>query len=311
MWITCLDTVSANSEKCIGSQWAVRVGQRLQSRFEKSGAARKLGLVQQLVSGWRCHCVLRDYREWLPIRTAGYKLYILETMTSSWHSRNYSTPFGWAATFSGLLMSLRQAQDMSLGRWLLVACFSSVKNHNVSGPHLFPSFTTHDKKSLGHTQGGPTRAKKSLCNRSQFRTLFLQHRFIKIRPSHQQPVSTEFLTICRIPEFPKSEQNRKSCGNVRILLKRGSVRRKNHGNLNMSFGMKILLVQRFIKPRRFETVRFFLIWPDSAAKLVVNRVWPKMRGHIEGTGMARLLGESCADKKWGVISEKKITEIEK
>ena len=36
-----------------------------------------------------------------------------------------------------------------LGRWLLVACFPSVKNHNVSGPHLFPSFTTwstHAKK---------------------------------------------------------------------------------------------------------------------------------------------------------------------
>ena len=132
----------------------------MQSRFGKSGAARKFGLVQiiveassirggfrntepcQLVSGWRCRCVLRDYREWLPIRTAGYKLYILETMTCSFHSRKYSTPFGWAATFSGMLMSLRPARDMSLGRWLLVACFSSVKNHNVSGPHLFPSFTT-------------------------------------------------------------------------------------------------------------------------------------------------------------------------
>jgi len=49
MWITCLDLVSANSEKCIRSQWAVRVGQRLQSRFGKSGAARKLGLVQIIV----------------------------------------------------------------------------------------------------------------------------------------------------------------------------------------------------------------------------------------------------------------------
>jgi len=38
----------------------------------------------------------------------------------------------------------------------------------------------------------------------------------KIRPSHQRTVSIEFLTICRIAEFPKSEQNRKSCGNVRI-----------------------------------------------------------------------------------------------
>jgi len=33
-------------------------------------------------------------------------------------------------------------------RWLLVACFSSVKTHNVSGSHLFPSFTTCQKISL-------------------------------------------------------------------------------------------------------------------------------------------------------------------
>jgi len=66
-------------------------------------------------------------------------------MTGSLHSRNYSAPFGWTATFSWPLMSLRPARDMSLERWLLVACFSSVKNHNVSGPHLFPSFTTHQK----------------------------------------------------------------------------------------------------------------------------------------------------------------------
>jgi len=83
------------------------------------------------------------------------------------------------------------------------------------------------------------RAKKTFCNRSQFRTLFLPHRFIKIRPSHQRPVSIEFLTICWIPEFSKSEQNRKSCGNVRIWRKRAAVRRKNHRNLNKSFGMNL------------------------------------------------------------------------
>jgi len=103
-------------------------------------------------------------------------------------------------------MSLRPARDMSLGRWLSVACFSSVKNHNVSGPHLFPSFITRQKNPFATPRTVLQRAKKSLCNRSQFRTLFLPHRFIKIRPSHQRPVSIEFLTICRIPEFPKSEQ---------------------------------------------------------------------------------------------------------
>jgi len=46
MWITCLERVSANSEKGRGSEWAVRVGQRLQSRFGQSGAVRELNLVQ-------------------------------------------------------------------------------------------------------------------------------------------------------------------------------------------------------------------------------------------------------------------------
>ena len=49
MWITCLDPVSANSEKGRGSEWAVRVGQRLPSRFGQSGAARELNLVQIVV----------------------------------------------------------------------------------------------------------------------------------------------------------------------------------------------------------------------------------------------------------------------
>jgi len=111
-------------------------------------------------------------------------------------------PFRRTPTFSWPLASLRPARNMSLGRWLLVACFSCVKNHNVSGPHLFSSVTTHAKKSLYLPRTVLHRAKESLCNRSQFRTLFLPHRFIKIRPSNQRPVSIEFLTICRIPKSP-------------------------------------------------------------------------------------------------------------
>ena len=49
MWIICLDPVSANSEKGRGSEWAVRVGQRLLSRFVQSGAARETNLVQIVV----------------------------------------------------------------------------------------------------------------------------------------------------------------------------------------------------------------------------------------------------------------------
>jgi len=97
-------SVSANSEKCRGSQWAVMVGQRLSSRFGQSGTAQELGLVlvqivveasairggfpntsqTEPVFGWRCQSVLGDYGKGLPFRTTGYKLYILETMACSW-----------------------------------------------------------------------------------------------------------------------------------------------------------------------------------------------------------------------------------
>jgi len=101
MWIICLDRVSANSEKGRGSYWAVRVGQRLHSRFGKSGAARKSGLVQIVVEvseirgglpstwpfepvfGWRGRSVLRDYRHGLLFGTACYKLNMVEAMVCS------------------------------------------------------------------------------------------------------------------------------------------------------------------------------------------------------------------------------------
>jgi len=49
MWIICLDPVSANSEKGRLSEWAVRVGQRLPSRFVQSGTAQETNLVQIVV----------------------------------------------------------------------------------------------------------------------------------------------------------------------------------------------------------------------------------------------------------------------
>ena len=61
---------------------------------------------------------------------------------------SFISAFEGPDTLSGPPMSLRPARNMSLGRWLFVACFSSVKNHNVPGPHHFPSVTTHAQKSL-------------------------------------------------------------------------------------------------------------------------------------------------------------------
>jgi len=66
--------------------------------------------------------------------------YVLDTPIS------FISTVEWPAPLSGQLMSFQPVLSTSLGRWLLIACFSSVKNHNVLGPHLFPSFTTHAKK---------------------------------------------------------------------------------------------------------------------------------------------------------------------
>ena len=127
-------------------------------------------------------------------------------MMCSWQSWIYSTPFRRTPTFSWPLVSLRPALDMRLGRVAFSSMFLKRKKSQRFGASSFSKF--HNTFATPRTV--IKRAKKSLCNRSQFRTLFLPHRFIKIRPSHQRPVSIEFLTIYRIPEFPKSEQNRKS-----------------------------------------------------------------------------------------------------
>jgi hypothetical protein len=91
---------------------------------------------------------------WMKIYANFRISYVLDTPIS------FISAVDWADTLSGPLMSLRPARNMSLGRWLLVAYFSSVKNHNVSGPHLFPSVTTHAKKSLCLPKDSPTPSKK-------------------------------------------------------------------------------------------------------------------------------------------------------
>jgi len=93
MWIACLDPVSANSEKGRGSEWVVRVGQKLLSRFGQSGVARELNLVQIIaeapeiwggltstqpsepVFGWRCRNGLRRLWRGVAPPTAWTKTY--------------------------------------------------------------------------------------------------------------------------------------------------------------------------------------------------------------------------------------------
>jgi hypothetical protein len=172
---------------------------------------------------WLCRNIFRGLWTKIHIRMASYKLHILEYMSWTWHSRIYSGIVGCVFPFLNPLVSLWPTQNMSLGRWLLVACFWSVKNHNVSGPHLIPSFTTCQKNFFATPKTVLQGAKKSLYNRSQFRTLFLPHRFIKIRPSHQRPVSIEFSQFVGFQDSPNLSKIGKR--NVRIWRKRASVRR--------------------------------------------------------------------------------------
>jgi len=178
------------------------------------------------VFGWRGRSVLRDYRHGLFFGTACCKLNIIEVMVCSWHSWIYSTPLWRTPTFSWPLVSLRPARNVSLGKWLLVACFASVRNHNVSGPHLFQSVTTHAQKSPCLPRTVLHRAKKSLCNRSQFRTLFLPHRFIKIRPSHRDPSAlnfSQFVGFQDSPSLSKIEKVAETCefdGKEPLLVER-------------------------------------------------------------------------------------------
>jgi len=118
--------------------------------------------------------------------------------------------------------------------------FLQCKKSQRFGDSFFPKFHHTRRKIPLPTLGRSYSEQKSLCNRSQFRTLSLPTDLSRFVLFHQRPVSIEFLTICRIPEFPKSEQIQKSCGNVRIWWKRADVLRKDHNNLNKSFGMNIM-----------------------------------------------------------------------
>ena len=101
----------------------------------------------------------------------------------------------------------RHRPKTSAWRWLLVSCFSSVKNHNVLGPHLFPSFTTHATTLA--TPGQGTASKKITLQWVAIPNVVLT---TQIYQDSSFPSTTRhhwISEIYRIPEFFKSEQNRK------------------------------------------------------------------------------------------------------
>jgi len=174
-------------------KWAVIVGQSLPTRFEVNGAAPELVLVQIVVNCVGTRGVPHTLTRWSLYMSGSAEAFFggyEQKYTSEWRATNY------------IFLSICREHDtheFTAGSWDVYFLF---------WPHLFPSFTTCQKNPFATPQTVLQRAKKSLWNRSQFRTLFLPHRFIKIRPSHQRPVSIEFwhwishnLSDARIPQI--------------------------------------------------------------------------------------------------------------
>jgi len=135
-------------------QWAVRVSQRLRSRSLQSGAFQRFGLVQIVLDASKIRGVSQTLgRQSLYMTGAvaacfdGYGDGLFSQRHRQHHIQNLELNLCYTLKKSLLCVRLLRhsmraadvastARSMSLGRWLLVACFSSVKSHNVSGPHL-------------------------------------------------------------------------------------------------------------------------------------------------------------------------------
>jgi len=145
-------------------QWAVRVCPRLQSRSLQSGAFRTFGLIQFVLEAPKNRGVFQTLG-----RQSLYMTGAIAACFDGYGDGHYSQThrqhltqnleLNLCYTLKKSMLCIRlsrhsmraanvasKAWRMSLGRWLLVACFSIVQNHNVSGSHLFPSVTTHAKK---------------------------------------------------------------------------------------------------------------------------------------------------------------------
>jgi len=131
-------------------QWVVRVCQKLQSRSLQSGAFRTFGLVQIVLEASKNKGISQTLgRQSLYMTGAvaacfdGYGDVHSSQMHRQHHTQNLELNLCYTLKKSLLCVRLSRhfmraadvastARRMSLGRWLLVACFSSVKNHNVS-----------------------------------------------------------------------------------------------------------------------------------------------------------------------------------
>jgi len=107
-----------------------------------------------------------------------------------------------------------------LGRWLLVACFSSVKNHNVSGPHLFPNVTTIPLPPLGRSTGHSCQDKLAANPLSASSRTSAQKDAMAKKQARTGNLSTAIQTVCLVlkPAFghdtPHKLQEKTPVGSV-------------------------------------------------------------------------------------------------
>ena len=132
---------------------------------------------------------------------------------------------------------------------------------------------------------------------------------------YQRLVSIEFLTICGIPKFPKPEQYRKSCGNVRIWRKRATVVERTIAITIRVLGWKwknpLYVAQHEGSDEGTGTRPNYLVnreeqksWGFSGKEPLAQSLTVSPGTFYEGTGTARFLLKSCWRKKRGHSGKK-------
>ena len=217
------------SQKSVAAT-SVRVGQRLPSRFGQRGAARELNLVQIVleapemrgglpstqpsgpVFGWRCRNGLRGLWRGASDRM-DKKICKLQHSTCVRHSMEFHL------CIRGRRHSFRAADVPSttpkyeLGKVAFSSMFLKRKKSQRFGASSFSKCHYTRRKIPLPPQDCPTPSKKSLCNRSHLRTLFLPYRFIKICPISDPSALnfSQFVGFQDSPNLNKIEKVAEAC----------------------------------------------------------------------------------------------------
>ena len=140
---------------------SVRVGRDCMSRFGKSGAARKLGLVQMIVEASAIRGGFRNTESCQPVSGWCYRSVLMGVWGGAVH------PTAWTKIYAnfGIWYVLDNLDDCA-----------RMYTHSIRAANNVAS--TSPKYELGKVACSSYPGKKSLCNRWQFQTFLLPLRFI-------------------------------------------------------------------------------------------------------------------------------------